>query len=303
MKIFKNEPLSEIIDYLTLHQRCTNIEFALLNPDLAKQNYCGDTIKVAHSEYRYHSYKSLLDIAQFFHRRFATPIVQQHLIIVRLTKLNSQRSFHNTDLLTDKYGKDSEFAKIDKNSYAGFYLYYLQALKAVKIAQRKDILNLGINSGGELYAIKKLLQDAFKDIAVTGIDISASALELAKQRYATLQTFCEDINNLNELPLARFDLIISIGTLQSPSIDFDAVLRYLVKELLVPKGAIILGFPNCRWIDGEMVYGAKAPHYNYSELSLVFKDIAFAKRYLQQQGFRVTITGKDYLFITATKLT
>jgi hypothetical protein len=67
-------------------------------------------------------------------------------------------------------------------------------------------------------------------------------------------------------------------------------------------GAIILGFPNCRWIDGEMIYGAKAPNYSFSELSLVLKDIHFCKKYLQQKKYRVVITGKDYLFLSARKI-
>jgi hypothetical protein len=67
-------------------------------------------------------------------------------------------------------------------------------------------------------------------------------------------------------------------------------------------GAIILGFPNCRWIDGEMVYGAKVPNYSFSELGMVIKDIHFCKKYLQQKGYRVVITGKDYLFLSARKI-
>jgi hypothetical protein len=51
-----------------------------------------------------------------------------------------------------------------------------------------------------------------------------------------------------------------------------------------------------------MVYGAKAPNYPFSELSLVLKDIHFTKKYLQQKKYRVIITGKDYLFLTARKL-
>ncbi|MGM0624221.1 MAG: class I SAM-dependent methyltransferase [Campylobacterota bacterium] len=302
MKIFTTESLGQIVDYIIQHREKEAIEFALLNPDLGAQNYSGQIQHLTNGDYRYHSYKSLLDIAQFFHMRFHTPVIKNDLIIVRYTKLNPARSFHNNSDSCNKYGSDSEFAKIDKNNEAGFYLYYLQALKAVKITQRKDILNLGLNSGNELYGIEQLVKKQFKEKKIVGIDISRSALELAQNRYSSLQTYCHDINHLEQLQLPPFDLIISIGTLQTPSIDYDSVLRYLAKELLAPKGAIILGFPNCRWIDGEMVYGAKAPHYAYSELSLVCKDITFAKRFLQQRGFRVTITGKDYLFITATKL-
>jgi len=80
------------------------------------------------------------------------------------------------------------------------------------------------------------------------------------------------------------------------------MLAYMIQNHLTSGGALILGFPNCRWSDGEMLYGAKAPNYSTSELSLVIKDIYFCKKYLQQHRFRVTLSGKEYLFLTATRL-
>ncbi|MFA6630197.1 MAG: methyltransferase, partial [Sulfuricurvum sp.] len=104
------------------------------------------------------------------------------------------------------------------------------------------------------------------------------------------------------LNLGRFDLIITIGTLQSSTLEFKSLFASLVQEYLSKEGAIILGFPNCRWMGGEMIYGAKAPNYPYSEMSILIKDIYYCKKYLQQKKFRVTLTGKDYLFLTATKI-
>jgi hypothetical protein len=114
--------------------------------------------------------------------------------------------------------------------------------------------------------------------------------------------YVADINRLKELKLNRANLIISIGTLQSPSINYKPFLMQLVQEHLSSDGALILGFPNSRWIDNQLIYGAKAPNYPYSEMSLLFNDIIFAKKYLQQKKFRVTITGREYLFLTATKI-
>ena len=78
--------------------------------------------------------------------------------------------------------------------------------------------------------------------------------------------------------------------------------KSLIQNQLEKQGAIILGFPNCRWIDGDMVYGAKAPNYNFSEMSILYNDVIFCKKYLQQKKFRVTITGKDYIFLTGTSI-
>ncbi|MEA2019584.1 MAG: methyltransferase, partial [Campylobacterota bacterium] len=38
------------------------------------------------------------------------------------------------------------------------------------------------------------------------------------------------------------------------------------------------------------------------EMSNLYKDVNFCKKYLQQKKFRVTITGKDYIFLTATSI-
>ena len=65
--------------------------------------------------------------------------------------------------------------------------------------------------------------------------------------------------------------------------------------------SIILGFPNCRHIDGELKYGAKTKNYSEPELSLLINNISFYKRYLQQHKFKVTISGKYYIFLTAIR--
>ena len=82
-----------------------------------------------------------------------------------------------------------------------------------------------------------------------------------------------NINDLESLNLERFDLIISVGTLQSTSINFKLIFMSLIQNYLKKEGAMILGFPNCRWKDGEMIYGAKAKNYSFSEMSLLYKDV------------------------------
>ena len=57
----------------------------------------------------------------------------------------------------------------------------------------------------------------------------------------------------------------------------------LVQEYLRKDAAIILGFPNSRWMGGEMVYGAKVPNYTMSEMGHLFSDVIFCKKYLQQK--------------------
>ena len=146
--------------------------------------------------------------------------------------------------------------------------------------------------------------DNFNKIDFTGIDYSKSAIEFAKSRFTkgNVEFFIHNINRIKELNLGRFDTLISIGTMQSSSINYKVVLMELVQEHLENNSAIILGFPNSRWIGGELIYGAEVKNYNFSEMGLLYNDVVFAKKYLQQKKYRVTITGKDYVFLTATKI-
>ena len=257
-----------------------------------------------------HGYKAWVNLAELYYCKILTPEkISKESIKLTFIKLNQKNSFHDDIVLKreEKYGTKSKFFDIHKNEEPTFLLAYKKALEAVKIEERREVLNLGINKGDEFELIKDILnENSFKKISFKGVDHSKTALNYAKERfssYSNVQFYQYDINKLLELDLPKSDLIISIGTLQSPSINYKPFLMSLVQEQLNKKdGAFILAFPNARWIDGELIYGAKAPNYSYSEMSLLFNDVIFAKKYLQQKKFRVTITGREYIFLTATKI-
>lgn len=251
-------------------------------------------------------YKAFVDLAQLFFMKLLTPIKKDDVTtILRFQKLHLESSFHKADKSSEKYGAGSEFFTIDKTTQFSFLYHYQKALEFIDIKSKKRVLNLGVNRGDEFRVIKEMLAfEEFESTQFVGIDYSASAIEYAKKDFSdsNVEFTCHDINRLDELSLGKFDLIISIGTLQSSNIEFNSTFMSIYQNYLKNGGAMILGFPNCRWIDGEMIYGAKAPNYAFSELGLVLKDIHFCKKYLQQKKYRVTITGKDYLFLTARKI-
>jgi cyclopropane fatty-acyl-phospholipid synthase-like methyltransferase len=250
-------------------------------------------------------YKAFVDLAQIFFMKMLTPTLNKDETTLYFRKLNTDSSFHKTTHGIEKYGVESEFFTIDKTSQFSFLYHYQQALKFIDIKDKKRVLNLGINKGDEFEVIKDMLSESeFNDKEFVGVDHSFSAIEYAKKSfsYPNAKFISHDIKKLHELTLGRFDLMISIGTLQSSSLSFNATFMDIYQNYLQKNGSIILGFPNCRWHDKEMIYGAKAPNYPFSEMSLVLKDIHFCKKYLQQKGYRVVITGKDYLFLSARKI-
>ena len=305
---FSTQSMYEIIDILNkaldLLKAKDIIEFEVINPDVQTSLYAGEMIIINEQEYVYRGYKSWTDLAEILFCKMLTPIAKKQTVVIRFEKLNLEDSFHTCHIdKEEKYGADSLFANIHKNEEPAFVSHYLRALKNVDINKRIRVLNLGINSGDEFEMIKKYASN-FKNLELTGIDYSSTAIQAAKEKFDedNISFITHDINDLETLGLDKFDLIISIGTLQSTSIDFKLVFMSLVQNYLKKEGAMILGFPNCRWVDGEMIYGAKAKNYSFAEMSLLHKDVYFCKKYLQQKKFRVSLTGKNYVFLTGTSI-
>ncbi|MDQ3369110.1 MAG: class I SAM-dependent methyltransferase [Myxococcota bacterium] len=201
--------------------------------------------------------------------------------------------------VTEKYGAGSEFARISKLEDPGFLLDFTDALARAKLPARPRLLDLGVNRGDEL----ALLQARLPGATCVGIDHSATALAEARRRCPTAQLIEADLARLAELALGTFDLIVSIGTLQSAGLDDRALLRQLVQHHLAPAGAVIFGFPNCRYIDGEVEHGTRMKNFTQPELGLLIKDLAFYRKYLQQHGRQVFVTGKHYVLVTGVAIT
>jgi len=310
MQTFYTETLYEIITIL--EQKIKPLEpqeitrFKVLNPDTKSNLYNGEYVDNNNKKYIYRGYKTWIDLAHMLKCKMLTPVVEdKNLIIISYQKLNTEKSFHNQQNDTEqKYGNNSIFSQINKNEEAGFLYYYQQSLKNIDLKKRYKILNLGINNAHEFESLLQIDKD-FDKKELVGIDYCSSAIKEAKNKFAkhnNVKFYTHDINDLHSLNLGKFDLIITIGTLQSSNIKFNATFMSIVQNYLKKDGAMIIGFVNCRWIDTQMIYGAKVKNYPFSELGLLYKDVMFCKKYLQQKQYRVTITGKDYIFLSATSI-
>lgn len=284
----------------------TQVSFEVINPDLFSGSYAGTKVTLQETSYIYRNLRSWMDLATLLECRMLTPQhASKQTLLLKFEKL-THNSFHQETPVDkkEKYGVNSSFSAIQKNEEPAFLFSFKHALELAFLNRKKRILNLGINQGDEFALIQELLTpEVFKSMEFVGIDHSKSAIEVAKKRfnYPNMHFFAHDINALKSLNLGSFDLIISIGTLQSPGIEYKPFLMELVQSYLAPSASLVLGFPNSRWIDGEMIYGAKMRNYSESDLSLLLNDVDYAKRYLQQKKFSIRIQGKEYLFLTATK--
>ena len=281
----------------------TSCTFLIPDPDLCLGRYAGELIEHRGRAMRCRSWRAWSTLAELLECRMLTPRpYDEGRLLLRFQKLRAEESFHRSGA-KEKYGTDELFARIDKDEEPAFSFYYRRALQRLHIERRRRILDLGIHDGKELAPIAQMLGDAFPDCEILGIDRCASALNAAERRWPqTLRTLRLDLDDLPGYREERFDLILSIGTLQSPGIALKPLIMHLVQERLTPDGALLLGWPNSRWIDGELLYGARPRHLPFRELSLVVKDLFWIKKYLQQHRFRVVITGREYLFLEATRI-
>ncbi|ADV68873.1 class I SAM-dependent methyltransferase [Deinococcus maricopensis] len=194
------------------------------------------------------------------------------------------------------YGADAAFQRVDKLEDPAFLEDFLEALGRAPLRAGARVLAVGVNSARELRALALAYPDLALD--VVGVDVDASALALAAQRFPAFTFVERDVNAAPWADLGRFDLIVALSVLQSPGVDLDRAVRTLTRAHLAPGGTVVFGFPNARYVDGRLSYGARLRNFQRPELSLLMKDVAQVRRYLQKHAFRVFVTGKHEVFVT-----
>lgn len=277
-----------------------------LDPDRGRGCYAGERVEHGGRSLVHRPLRVWVELADRLGLRLGTPrVLEPPLIELRFEVLaRDRRAIELSSAGEDrreKYGRDSEFARICKAEEPSFVLDFADALERVAPAEDARILALGVNAGDELGLILDLRPELRARASFVGVDHSASALAHARARFPEARhRFVEaDLNELGELALGRFDLVIAMSVLQSPGVDDRALLRGVVQRELGPRGAVIVGLPNCRYCDGELVHGARTRNYSQPELSLVVKNLAYYRRYLQQHRRRVFVTGRHELLLTA----
>lgn len=199
----------------------------------------------------------------------------------------------------DRYAADGDFARVRKMALPGFVLPLLDALAFAAPRAPERVLVAGCHRGDELDALAQATPPVPPE-RVTGVDRQQDALAEARRRHPRARFVNADLAAL-PAELGRFDLIVAIGVLQSPELDGPAVLRSLVRDHAAPIGGLVMGLPCSRFVDGEVVWGARTRNYAETDLSLVVRDLAGHRRYLHQQGYRTRIGGRYDLLLTARR--
>ncbi|GEM48519.1 methyltransferase type 12 [Deinococcus cellulosilyticus NBRC 106333 = KACC 11606] len=272
--------------------------FRVLDPDPYLGHYAGEELEIGGQTFLFHPLRVWMDLADRLDCHMRVPERDGPFLKITFQKKETRQRDRTLSSNTEKYGAQSEFQRIHKLEEPYFLLDAIQALRSLDLPAEARILDLGVNSGEEL----RLLDLAYpgNHFEVLGLDHSESALNIARGRFPQHRFQVADINALPE-DLGTFDLILSIGTLQSANIEVEPVFRRLLKHIKLG-GHWLLAFPNSRYSGGEISYGARMVNYREPELSLLFKDVAFFRRYFQKHRYSVNVTGKYYILVTARSL-
>jgi SAM-dependent methyltransferase len=273
----------------------------VLDPDHGRGLYAGELVEIEGRRHRHRPLRVWVELADRLHLRLATPR-QTGGVYVELCfePLDEGARWEGEGDPTEKYGSESGYARISKLEDPSFLLDMSDALERMRLPDAPRILDLGVNRGDEFALLLALRPEWVKQARFVGIDHSSSALAVARERFSGERfEFIEaDLNETETLELGRFDLVMSLGTLHSPGVDDRSVLRSIVKRWLAPGGGVILGVPNCRYVDGEQLFGARTRNFRQPELGLLIKTVAHWKKYLQQHHRKVYVTGTHHILVT-----
>lgn len=275
------------------------------DPDHGRGRHAGERLTIGGVEIIHRPLRVWVDLAERLGLRLLTPrpATPPH-IELRLERLDPAADWH-TEPVPDpreKYGAGSSFARISKLEDPDFILDVADAIERIGLAPEARVLELGVNRGDALALLTGLVPGLGERGELVGVDHSSSALTLARARFPGGRFLAADLGDLDGLAareLGRFDLVMVLDTLQSSGLDDRALLRHVVQHTLKPRGSVMLGVANCRYLDGEVVHGARMKNFRQPELGAVIKDIAFYRKYLQQHARKVFVTGRHELLITA----
>jgi len=293
-RTFTHEPLSDLLGWLNTElQASGEARLSVPDPDAghALGLYAGETGPAG----VHRPYLTWTDAADLLDAHFLTPTPAGERVELHFRR----RAALPRDRTAARYAAGSEFSRIDKLEDPHFLHDLSEALTRAKLTPGARVLSLGVNSGRELDVLEQVYPG--RAFQVLGLDLDASALDLARARHPAYAFRVQDVTAPGLDGLGRFDAVLALSLLQSPGVVQEDLLRTLRTHLLAPAGTLILGFPNARYRGGELSYGARMLNFTRPDLSLLTRDVTAARRHLTRHGFTVYVTGKYEVLVTGVR--
>ena len=244
------------------------------------------------------SWRAWLDFADLLGCRCHTPTrSSEGSLRLRFSRLGPEAPWHRGASGPGRYADEAGFGAVRKLEQPGFLLPLLAALERARPVDGGRVLVLGCHRGDEIEALSWLDPPA-RDLRVVAVDHAQEPLAQARERFPGATFLEADVDDL-PADLGRFHLVLAVAVLQGPAVDDKRLLRRLVQHHLEPRAGLVLGLPNSRFVGGEVLWGARTRNYREPDLSLLVRDLAAYRRYLQQHGFVTHIGGRYDLLLSA----
>lgn len=297
-RAFAGEPLLRVWRHLAAAlEGADAAEIVAPDPDRGAGAGVGARLEDAHGAFVARPLRVWVDLAEALGCRLATPRpAGPGAVRLRFERLEPHPRAAEP---RGRYGPGSPFAALAKPEDAASLVALYEALERAGVRPGARVLVLGVNRGDELAVLDAVAP--LRELEVVGVDHDPGALEEARARWPDARFVTGDANELDRLELGPVDVALAVGLLQSPGVDAAGLLRALARRHLRPAAGLVLGFPNSRLAGGDLLWGARTRNVGPVELGLVLKDALAAKRYLQQQRFRVFVSGKYDLLVTGVR--
>jgi hypothetical protein len=276
------------------------------DPDLLETGFSGSLRVIQGEEVHVHDWQCWVDVASLLECRLQTPErLENGWLRLWFLPLDTNDSWHHLPVSdpTEKYGMGTPFFELDKLEEPHFQTELREGIEGLNLQPGERILILGAHKGDEIRLLEEVVgPELFAALEVVAVDHCFSAVEVGRQRWREqpqVTWHCMDLHDVVGLGEHNYALVIAVGTLQSPEVRDRELLKWLVKEGSQERNALLIGFPNSRYVQGALKYGAEMKNYATSEGSLLLKELSYYKRFLQQQRYRVRVKGKYYQFVMA----
>lgn len=149
---------------------------------------------------------------------------------------------------------------------------------ASRFVSNKTVIDLACGTGYGCH----ILQQAGA-VTVTGIDISAEAIDYAKAHYAAsnIKYLQSDVTKTNLTPHSA-DVVTSFETVEHLQNDQQFIRE--VRRLLKPNGIFIISTPNIEFSTGTNPYHVR--EYTYTECKALLKDFSSIQSFGQRKVVR-----------------
>lgn len=306
---FTDAPLTVVIDALerrvAVQRPGGRITCLAPDPDLGRGLYDGELIPPERA-LRHRSVAGWVAVAQALGCALRTPrpcADDPQLVWLTFERLPAS-DWHAEAPSGDpeKYGVGSAFARLDKFEVADHVVSFRRAIDFVGVPAGARVLAVGCNRGDEL---GQLASSGVTMRELVGVDHSPSAIARARERFADPHfRFLQGDLSAPETyaGLSRFDLVIAINVLHGGALDGQAVFRRLLADHLTPRGGLIIGLPNCRYVGGALRPGGAVKGRPHPSLAPVIKAAGYFKRALHRHRFDVEVLGQHTVLLAARPL-